>query len=916
VHADDLNEELLTHLVVEFGDRGRRAVEFLRTAAALLDLAGHGTPRRPEAVAYCLREALKTIPEAHGPRSGGLWRVQSREVAEAKQRFEQIRGLPGEDAESALRDLLDSINKLALTHQQETVHQKRLIAAMLDRAGTEPLASGTNPVNTYQDLVSRLDHALHNDVTPDTALGMWREALAILRQLFLPPDARHRELTRMAEVAQPTQADVDSLGSLVATPAHLQFFLGKVDNADWLDALDAADLLTPPRGEATWPVAAAVERLGMTEGAQLAALLARMFDRWGADPNQAWHVAREATGLGPHGHDLLLRVARKHPHCAFFATHAANKAEPDSQFVRDVVDVVVSSALQSSAEVYLNPLLTTYVSGVTATTWADRIRLLCYKLKKVPEQDKLSLMYRSGSITDPVEFGEEDPFPSLLRALLESLRRAAGFATDAELLDAVDALPLDIRDRIRAWVLATWDSPMPELMIAEITGAISRRSPTGDDLALVDRVVQQCDSKDYTSRWSTALGDPPTTSSVGEALSTHDVPEAWRRSFYWTAVLPAPVVGSWTVVVAVLASAYGEPQRSSLEHRPTIGAGWGHSPMTEDDLRSLSPDEAARRIAAWRKDPTDWLVGPRELARTLEAVTKADPTRWAASPVVMGSRLHEPTYIAHYLRGLAASDSLVGVPVAQLVELIKLCATHPWDPHPMGDPTFDYDANWEGVETAAVELIGELARQDIGFEGQDDEVWGFLSAQARDRNHVGYDLDGDPMTQAINRPCTRALQAVFALMGHDFRDHGAVRPQSLDLLTEALTLTGADGLQHRAIVAPRLAFLRHVASDWVDARRGQLLGADAADNLGQATVDLALHWGRPNPWLLEHFGEQVHDAVRRSVMHALDHLLLAVLWRTPWLRRRGRSHLPALGWEDLRGGRRTRAPPSERGRNS
>ena len=883
MHADDLNEELLTHLVGEFKDRGRRAVDFLRTAAALLDLEGEGTPRRPEAVAYCLREALKTIPESHGPRSGGLWRVQSRKVAEAKQRFELIRGLPGEDVEGAFRALLDSIDELALTHQQETIHQKRLIAVMMDRAGPESLASGgTNPVNTYQDLVARLDQALHNDVTPDAALGMWREALAILRQLFFPPDARRRELAKLAEVARPTEADVYSLRSLVATQGHLRFFLGEVNTADWLDALDAADLLTPPREEDTWPVAAAVERLGKTEGVQLADFLAKAFDRWGDNPNQAWHIAREATGLGPHGHDLLLRAARKHPHCALFATHAARTAEPDSQFVRDTVDVVVSRALQSSIEVYLKPLLDTYVSGVTTSTYIDRIRLLCYKLNKVPEQDKLSfLAFRGGAIADPIQFREEDIFPSLLRAFLDSLRRAADFATAPELLDAVDALPTDIRDRIRAWVLATWGSSMLDLMIAEITDAISRRSPTGDDLALVDRVVDQCGAQDFTSNWATALGKPPATSSVGKALSAREVPETWVRSFHWTAVLPAPVVASWTVVAAVLANTYGQPQRSSLEHRPRATGDWGRSPMTEADLNAMSPDDAARRIATWRKDPADWLVGPHELAQVLEAVVKADPSRWAATPVVTGSLLREPTYISHYLRGLASADSLVGVPVTGLVDLIQLCATHPWEPRSLGDPTFDYDVNWEEVEAAAVDLIKKLANQDTGFDGRDDAVWAFLSAQAHDRDHRGQDLNGDPMTQAINRPCTRALEAVFVTMGHDFRDHGAVRPETLDLLAKTLTLAGLDGLQHRAIIAPRLAFLRHVASDWVDAHRGELLGTEAPDNLGQVTVDLSLSWGRPDTWLLEHHREQVQDAVRRDVPHALDRLLVAVLRQVP-----------------------------------
>ena len=63
--------------------------------------------------------------------------------------------------------------------------------------------------------------------------------------------------------------------------------------------------------------------------------------------------------------------------------------------------------------------------------------------------------------------------------------------------------------------------------------------------------------------------------------------------------------------------------------------------------------------------------------------------------------------------------------------------------------------------------------------------------------------------------------------------------------------------------------------------RSQLFEADAPDNLGQTTIDLALCWGRPNSWLLEHFRDQVHEAVRRTTDNALDHFLVAMLWQVP-----------------------------------
>jgi hypothetical protein len=267
----------------------------------------------------------------------------------------------------------------------------------------------------------------------------------------------------------------------------------------------------------------------------------------------------------------------------------------------------------------------------------------------------------------------------------------------------------------------------------------------------------------------------------------------------------------------------------------------------------------------------------RELGRALEAVVKTDSLQWGSSPLRMATLLHEPVYISHYLRGLADAVSLDGLAIGQLIDVMMLTTTHPWAPTKLGDPTFDYDPDWGGAVSASVDLVAELARRDIGFAGRDDEIWAFLLAQAEDRAEGAALSEGDPLSQAINRPCTRALQAVFSFMGYEYRIGGAVRPAALELLTRSLELPGEEGLQHRAIMASRLAFLRYVAADWVDVHRDQLFGDHAPDQLGQPTMDLALRWGQPNPWLLETYPALVRDAVSRSAPRALDHYMFAML---------------------------------------
>ena len=74
-----IDPRLLDHLAVEFGDFGRRVVDFLQTAQALLELESpRESPRLAETVAYCLREAMKSIPASQDVGGGGLWRSASR----------------------------------------------------------------------------------------------------------------------------------------------------------------------------------------------------------------------------------------------------------------------------------------------------------------------------------------------------------------------------------------------------------------------------------------------------------------------------------------------------------------------------------------------------------------------------------------------------------------------------------------------------------------------------------------------------------------------------------------------------------------------------------------------------------------------------------------------------------------------
>ncbi|NEE01201.1 hypothetical protein [Phytoactinopolyspora halotolerans] len=885
--TDEPDEELFDHLVIEFLDRGRRAVEFLHAARQLLAMPPGSVTRQAALIGYCMREAMKAIPESQDVDGIGTWKTRSRAVVDAKHSFELIRGLPGEDEESALDNLLAKIDDMALTHEQDRVHQQRLIAVIVNRTGAEPLTRGTDPVRTYQDLIDRCDRAVHGAVTFEEAQQLWIDCMAVLHQLFLPPEVRHRELDALADLDSPDNDDAATVLSLVAGPNHLRRFLSRIKTVAWFSLLDESGVLEPPTSQAAWPVFAAVGALKDLDQAGLAAALQRMFDRWGADDRQAWYIARAAVDLGVHGRKLVLTALGRHPKTAglvHLAIEAVRNADPADEFVTSVADIALN---QTTGSVGLVEILTRpFINGVTAENYASRIHILCFKLRKVPLDDVNRhdlIRDRSGSIEEPRDHYQDDRFAILLRALLECLRRALDVVDATSVLDAIEPLPDGLADRVRVWLLGRATGIDRATLISEIGRAIAARPPTGDDLRLIERITSEGDVGDYVQEWAQVLPTPPTAAELGTVLAKRDVPREWIRVHHWSGLLPSEVTATWSSANAVLSGIYGEPSKVSLQRRRSVELSAGRSPLGEDEIRAMPVDEAARRIASWRQDPNDWLVSARELGRTLEAVVKAEPTPWASEPLKLVGLLHHPTYIHHYLRGLAASGNLVGLPIDKLFEAMALIRTRPWAAIPLGDDSFDFDGDWRGVEGALVDLIKSLAGSDVGFADRREEAWAILLTEVSRREEPSGIVEGasDALELAINRPCTRALEAVLVLMGHEFRVEQTVRPEALDLLASVLALTGSDGALHRAILAPRIGFLRHIAPNWVDQHREQLFGEAAPAELGQLTVDLALKWGQPNNWLLEQFTERIKDAVRRGVEHALDQYLIAMLRGVP-----------------------------------
>ena len=881
--------ELLDGLRLEFGVHGERSVEFLMTAHGLLRLEGESFPRMGAAVAYCLREAMTSILRSAVVEQPGTWADASRRVVDARKRYEHAASLSGEGTQGALADLLARISELEDFHRQQRQHEQRLIAVMIDRTGAVPLSAGFQPVRAYQQLLGRLNAALHGSRPEVESEQLWSECTAIFQQLFMPPEIRRIELEQLAQVESPTHDERDDVCRRLASPHDLRYFMNRVTSPAWLGVLGPTGVLDPPDGEAAWSAFSGVVRLGKDHQKEVTAWLEGMYDLHRAAPLPAWDLARAALNVGGRALRLVLAALQDHPDrsgIVMLADMAVEQLDPSDELVERFAGVLLSET-SFTIMVDAESLLKQICAGISEENVHRRIRLLCRELRTVPDDSHSlqSLGWRSpGSITGHRRFLGEARFTALLSGLIDAFKRGWVWIPVAELLDLLEGLPDVLVQRLRAWALGHAPDIGADLLVAEIEQAISTRRPTGDDLALVDRAVNECERSSYVQQWRDALGSAPTIEQAEEASSTKTVPREWMRAVWWCALLPDEVTAAWATPRDILTAPYGPPDRSSLEREGGFEGGFEQSPYSAEQLQSMEPDSAASMISQWRPRPDDWLVTANKLAQTLEAVVRGDPQRWLEAPFRIVTKLNHPTYISHYLRAVAALASEQALPVRELIDVMNLVKTRPWPPAALGDDRGDYDADWAGAQRAVIDLIKAMAASDCALDDRADDVWAILEAETMsDSGSPAPDTDEqrDPYHRAMDRRDTRALEAVLQLIDSEYRATQAVRPRAIRLLDHSLHLTGRHGAEHRAILAPRIGFLRHVLPSWIEDNRELLFGDEAPGDLGQTTIDLAIKYSYSNDWLLENFQAAVHSAVKREIDHSMDHLLVAMLRGIP-----------------------------------
>ena len=899
-HGPPMDTSILDRIASDFGNHGARAAQFLKTAEMLIGSLP-SAPRIGEVIAYCIREALVEVPRAAGSAetesAETAWKHLSRRVVDASSRYTQARGLTGMNERQALEDLLESISDLAVVHSRESIHTERLREIINFRTGLPPLTRNVNAFTEYQRLIDDIQQMVHTSanaelIAVDRVEPYLQRSLDVLASLF-SVDSRMEQIQHLATLEQPSSTDVATLRTQLITPHDQSFFASFVNSPAWLDLMMDYGLLDPPEnGGERWLAAMMIYRLRDRYSRYIADWLGRAWNRWSSTERGISLLADAAFQAGEYGHETLILCLKRKPNApeiCNLASLALTRIESSNPHVATFADLLLNPAAALDQH-FERDVLNALVEGINSDNCINRICILKHKLRTRMESELPFYISDSATITsisDDISYDYKSSW-KFLSALVQALRKAITLDSAlVDLLDEIKGLPEEVGSRIQAWLRTNARDTECQESIEFIALAIQTRRPTTDDVLLVDSIIEQCGLGSTVSLWQEALGSPPDPVSLGTITRQDRVPDDLIRLWYWSVVLPTEVAGSWRETQAILGAAQNRVERDDWLRpppRPTSRSG-PNSPFEAADLESRAPEEAADLIADWRPNEADsWeLRSPRGIGRQLEKTVGENPRKWANSPVEMVARLKHPTYIAHFFRGLVVGIAELRDTASLIIEAIVFVRTHPWPVEPLGRDYFDADTDWSETDRAGIDLINALAKQHLPLEEiATKQAWALVIQAARDRDMLSsIREEDDPLTSAINRPCTRAVDAILSLIEYEYKRSGVVPQDALALLTECLGFEGRDGEEHRAILAHRIPFLQVVCPQWFEENLDLLLGSKAPPGLAQMTIDLWLRWGRASEWMLKQFRCHILDAVRRKSEHALQGFLLGVFWDIP-----------------------------------
>jgi hypothetical protein len=848
------------------GSEGERAERFLRAAAGQLPRDGE---MQGEIVAYLLREALQALIKLGGEKPFDLKQSARRVVTTAKLSPES--GGSREDLVRVIGELEQALgdpNEVRLEDAVRIISRRR------------PLRGDTDLLENYLNRLGEANRGVHAQIGRQDAARLYERTVEVIAALFGPLVPRLAGIDELLAIDSPTAEDTARLLSRVGDDRHLLYFFERVEGPGWLRALDEETILRPPP-EGGWPAGAYLERLA-GEHPDLVAdwLRARAVEE--RTENQSYFLLRIATQLGTGVSALVADLAQGRLESPNVAILVENYLEglPESELGEDGLRRLVIESLKATLAgdsraggLYLAAGILTVAARGLALDPGRWLPVFVHRLRELAEEEST---LRLQTFRPLAELRVDSRSRSGLELMAAGVRDAAVGASAAGMSpEQVEPGLARLPEPLRTRIVARWLGECANLGRARdlLPGWISSEErPSPEQLELLRQVFEHRDAG-FADRVREALGRPPSADEVAASIE-EPLPDHLRRAHNWLVAIPEAERGNWRAADQALENRFGAASADGVLFRvgPARFAG-AESPISAGELAALAPLEAARRVGVWEEPPERSFLDPSAegLADALGEVIKGDLAAWLqVDSREIVAALVAPRPVASYLGALEKTPK--EIPDGRIGEIVAAVAG-------VGDrarearTTEAEDADdWAYASRLGIGLIGSLASRlpAPDFESAWEAVVAGVGERTRESG-----TEGDPLTRAINRPWSAALESAFALGG---RDDGA-DPRLLDLLETCLRLPRPEGELARAIIATRLPWLRRIASEWFRANEALLLGAAAPEGLGELTFAIYLEWGRPSTELLHDQRARIFAALDgEGAEFALRHLIHGLFW--------------------------------------
>jgi hypothetical protein len=863
--GQDLRQKLL-----RLGPDGERAERFLCEAARQLTRGGE---MQGEVVAYLLREALGALLKLGGEKPFDLKQTARRVVTTAR--------LPPEGGGSR-EDLVRVVGELeqALGDPNEV----RLEDAVRIISRRRPLRGDADLLDNFLKRLGEANRGVHAQIGREDAARLYERTIEVIAALFGPLMPRLAGIDELLAIGSPTAEDAARLLFLVGDDRHLLYFFERVEGPGWLRALYEQGILRPP-AEGGWPAGPYLERLA-GEHPDLVRdwLSARAAEE--RSENQSYFLLRIATQLAVGVSGLVADLAQgqlESPNVAILVENYLTEL-PESELAEDDLRRLVIESLKGTlggdrrpGDLYLAARVLAVASRGLALDPNRWLPVFVHRLRELAEDEST---LRLQTIRPLAELRVDSRSRSGLELMSAAVRDAAVDAAAAGMsADQVELGLARLAEPLRTRIVARWLFEREDLARARdlLPGWIaSMERPTPEQLDLLRRVFEH-DDPSFAGRVRDALGPPPSAEEVAALPAEEPLPAHLRRAHNWLVAVPAAERGGWSVGDRELEERFGAASADGVLIRvgPARFAP-AESPISAEELRRLPPLEAAQRVGAWKEPAKRSFLDPSAegLADTIGEVIKTNIAAWRrADTQEIVAALTEPRYIASYLAALEKSpDAIEEGRISEIVAAVGEIGARAREARAEEAEEAD---DWAYASRLGIGLIGTLAARlsDEDFE----PAWVAVAAAVGERA-LEAGGEGDPLTRAINRPWSAALESAFSLGG---RGEGA-DPRLLDLLEGCLRLPRPAGELARAIIATRLPWLRRAAPEWFSANEDLLLGAAAPEGLGDLTFSTYLEWGRPSTELLREQRARIAAALGGEASEfALRHVIHGLFWELP-----------------------------------